>query len=87
MVWTVISVWSISVTGIARGVVVIGLFGMRWSIFSEKMAEVAAMNQFFYFILKRLAFIDGVAIVSVIFAVLGHIDVGGFKVFRGGGMR
>jgi len=54
---------------------------MRWSIFSDKTTEVAGANQFFYFILKRLAFIGVVAIVSMIFAVLGHISVGGVQGF------
>ena len=49
--------------------------------------KVVGTNQVFYFILKRLAFIGGVAIILVIFAVFGHIGVRGFKVFRGGGMR
>ena len=48
---------------------------------------MADADQFFYFILKRLAFISSVVIVLVIFAVFGHISVGAFKVFHGGGMR
>ena len=87
MVWVVIGVWSIRVTGIVWGVAVIGLSRMRWSIFSDKTAAVVGANQFFYFILKRLVFIGGVAIILVIFAILGHISVRGFKGFRGGGMR
>ena len=60
---------------------VVGLLEMRRSIFSDKTVEVASSNQFFYFILKRLAFIGGVAIIFVIFAVLGHFSIGGFQGF------
>jgi len=49
---------------------------MKRSIFSNKMTKVADADQCFYFILKRIAFIGGVAIVFVIFTVLGHISVG-----------
>jgi len=62
-------------------VAVIGLSRMRWSIFFDKKAEVAGTNQFFYFILERLAFIGGVVVVSMIFAVLGHIGIGGIQGF------
>jgi len=49
---------------------------------------VAGANQFFYFFLKRITCIGGVAIVLVIFAVLIISSLGGgFKVFCGGGMR
>ena len=58
-----------------------GLSVMRRSIFSDKIAEVADANQFFYFILKCLAFIGGVTIIFVIFAVLGHVSIGGFQGF------
>ena len=87
MVCTVIGVRLITMASVAWRVAVIGLSGMRWFIFSDKAAEVVGANQFFYFILKRLAFIGGVAIIFVIFVILGHINVGGFKVLRGGGMR
>jgi len=63
------------------GVLVIGLSGMRRSTFSDKTREVAGADQFFYFILKRLPLIGGVAIVSMIFIVLGHIIVGGVQGF------
>ena len=51
------------------------------------VAWVARTNQLFYFILNRLTFVGGVAIVSVIFEIFGHVNIGGFKVFHGGGMR
>jgi len=60
---------------------------MRRSIFSDKTTKIVGANQFFYFILKRLTFVGGVAIVSVIFIVLGPFGIGGFKILRSGGMR
>jgi len=60
---------------------------MRRSISSDKVAEMADTNQFFNFILERFAFFDGVAIISVVPAVLGHVSIGGFEVLRDGGMR
>jgi len=69
------------------GVEVVRLPRMRRSIFSDKMTKMAGANQFFYFILKLLTFVGGVAIVYMIFDVLGHVSIGGFKVLRGGGMR
>ena len=62
-------------------------WGCEGPSFRTKRAKVVGVNQFFYFVLKRLGFIGGMTIVSVVFAVLGHVDIGGFKVLCGGGMR
>ena len=37
--------------------------------------------------MERFAFIDGVAIISVVTTVLSNVSIGGFEVLRGGGMR
>jgi len=75
------------VTGTARGVTVIELSCMGKFFSTDKAAEMNGANQFFDFILERFAFVGGVAIISVVAAVLGHVSIGGLEVLRGGGMR
>jgi len=87
VVYAVIGVLSIIVTGITWGEAVFGLSGVGWSISFEETSEVANMDQFFDFVLKCHALIYVMAVVLVIFAILGHIGIGEFKVLRGGGMR
>jgi len=43
---------------------------------ADEVAEMVGTNEFFYFILECLAFVCGVAIVSVVAVVLGHVYVG-----------
>jgi len=46
---------------------------MSGYVSADKVAEVASTNQFFDFVLERLAFVCSVAVVSMIAAVLGHV--------------
>jgi len=47
----------------------------------DKVAEVASANQFFDFVLERLAFVYSVVVVFVIAVVLGHVYIGGVGCF------
>jgi len=69
-------VWQVS-----HGGAVVGLSGVGWSISFDESTKVADAVQFFYFVLKRLAFIYGVAVVVVILVVYGHICIGGIQGF------
>ena len=46
-------------------------------VFTNEAAEMASTNQFLNLVLECFAFLCGVAIVSVIAAILSHVDVGG----------
>jgi len=81
VIGVVIGVLPVSVTGITWGETVVRLFRVVWSISLDETTEVASANQFFFFVLKCLALIHGVAVILVILAVLGHICIGGIQGF------
>jgi len=57
---------------------------MRAFVSTDEAAEMANTNQFFYIILECIAFVGGVAIVSMVSAVLGHVCIGRVRCFTKG---
>ena len=45
-------------------------------ISADEVVEMASTNQFFYLILEYFTFICGIAIVSVVATIFGHVSVG-----------
>jgi len=53
-----------------------------WAFVSvDEATEMADTNKFFYFFLECLAFVCGMAIVSVVAVVLGHVRIGRVRCF------
>ena len=63
---------------------VVRLSGVGWSISFDKAVEVTNADQFLYFILKCFVFVCGVAVITVILAVFGHIHIRGIRGFAWG---
>ena len=64
-----------------EGVAIIELLWMRRSISMDKATEMASANQFYDFILEHFAFVGGVAIISVVPTILGHVSIEGVQGF------
>jgi len=56
---------------------VTGLSGGGMVISTDEAAEMASTDQLFYFILECFAFFCSVAMVAMVTAIFGHVDVGG----------
>jgi len=67
-------IWLSSVVR-SRGVA--GSRGGGMVISTDEATKVASTDQFFYFILECFAFFCSVAMVAVVAAIFGHVDVGG----------
>jgi len=53
-----------------------GVAGSRVMVIpTDETAKVASTDQFFYFILECFAVLGGVAMITVVAAILGHIDI------------
>jgi len=77
----VIGVLPVSVVGFTWGEAVVGLSTVGWSISFDEAAEVIGVDPFFYVVLKRLAFVCCVVVISVVLAVFGHICIHGIQGF------
>ena len=69
------------VMGIVGRMSVVGTWRVGVVVSTDEAAEMANTNQFFNLILECVAFICGMAIVTVIAAVFGHVDVGRIERF------
>jgi len=67
-------IWWASVVR-SRGVT--GSRGGGMVVSTDEAAKVASRDQFFYFILECFAFFCSVAMVAVVTAIFGHVDIGG----------
>jgi len=55
---------------------VVGSWRLGVVVSANEVAEMASMNQFFNLVLECFAFVCGMAIVTVIATVFGHVGVG-----------
>jgi len=57
---------------------------MQAFVSMDEATKMAGTNQFFYLILECFAFVGGVAIVSIVTVVLGHVYIGRVRCFTRG---
>jgi len=68
-------------TRIVARVSVVGSWKVWMVVSTNEVAEMASMNQFFYLVLECFAFVCGMAIVTVIAVVFGHVGIGRIRCF------